>query len=36
VPQRTGRLELTWVFARSGAGLLPLLKRLITGRREPD
>jgi acyl-CoA synthetase (AMP-forming)/AMP-acid ligase II len=36
VPKRTGTLKLAWVFARSGAGLLSLLKRRITGRREPD
>jgi acyl-CoA synthetase (AMP-forming)/AMP-acid ligase II len=36
VPQRTGRLKLAWVFARSGAGLLSLLKRRLGDRREPD
>jgi acyl-CoA synthetase (AMP-forming)/AMP-acid ligase II len=36
VPKHTGTLKLAWVFARSGAGLLSLLKRRLTGRREPD
>ncbi|MBK7864955.1 MAG: fatty acyl-AMP ligase [Archangiaceae bacterium] len=36
VARRTGTLRLAWVFARSSAGLLSLLKRRLTRRREPD
>ncbi len=36
VLRKTGRLKLALVFARSGAGLLSLLRRRLTRRREPD
>jgi len=36
VPARTGKLKLALVFARSGAGILSLLKRRLGARREPD
>lgn len=37
VPQRTGKLKLAQVFARSAAGLLTLLTRRVVGaRREPE
>ncbi|MGA9526158.1 MAG: fatty acyl-AMP ligase [Myxococcaceae bacterium] len=36
VPTRTGKLKLAVVFARSGAGLLKLLRKRKEHRREPD
>ncbi len=36
VPTRTGKLKLAVVFARSGAGLLKLLRKKRENRREPD
>lgn len=35
-PPKTGRLGLALVYARSGAGLLSLLRKRLRNRREPD